>query len=688
MRESERAPDRVVDAQSGQREQPARDAVDARLALAPPSSRGTNVRMMAAVQRQAGNRAAQHVARRAQPVQRQPAPAPAPAAGADPASAGLIVEDSVTDLRPEQMRRGEFVRHAQAAAQEGTRAGLGPLAAQGEAELRATTARYAGQPAAQLEATARAEVAGAAAATSAAALVSSIREAANNEAKGRLAAGVSDTAARAVNAALDAASRAGSAITSLIFKPKAGSSPTSGPGEVGAAKATLGRGDAVPDRLRAEVEGVTGQDLSDVRLHTSGPAPEMADQLGARAFTVGNDIVVASGEPPTGTLDGDALLAHELAHAAQQSTATDTGAAAKSDAQASDLAELAADDVAADAVIGLWTGARTRLSEAGPTVAARVRTGLRLQRCGRAKIDPTKEELNKKVLEGMATANAGGDAKRGIHYPFNYKAKYPEEWKALGSPDDGHADTTYWSRVAFMHWVRKPGVSASKAMDAWFRGPTIADCASVATASEVNALRAALGDAKFDRLFGGEGKKPIAGPDGRRISLEIGQGSGSSVVADLMRATQSATDAGVPGKRNVQPGEWHYFANHPAYPKKHPTGYWQGENALFKGDDGGVQMWTGFGATYNEDGMNKALVDQYNLAPTPDDQAKRKDLYDKHGPNVNDWPPNVKKFHGEFPDQIEVPHMLAAGGGFEASAGKELDPAKVKALSDRPDLNE
>ncbi len=211
----------------------------------------------------------------------------------------------------------------------------------------------------------------------------------------------------------------------------------------------------------------------------------------------------------------------------------------------------------------------------------------------------------------MATANAGGSASSGVHYPFNYKPKYPEDWKRLGSPDDGYADPAYWTRVEFMHWVRKPAVSASAAMDAWFRGVTIADCASVATASQVNALRAALGDTKFDRLFGGEGKKPIEGPDGKRISLEIGQGVGSSVVADLMRATESAKDAGTPGKRNVQPGEWHYFANHPAYPKKHPTGFWQGENALFKGDEGGVQIWTGFGATYSEDGMNKVLVEEY-----------------------------------------------------------------------------
>jgi hypothetical protein len=599
-----------------------------------------------------------------------------------------VVDETVADLRPEQMHRGEFVRQARVAAQEGAAAALGPLAEQSGAEVEATATRYAGQPAAQLEAAVRGEVAGAAGAVNATGMLHAIREAANNEARGRLAAGVTDTAVKTIGSALDAASRFGSAVTSLIFKSRTETSPATGPGEAAAAQARLGRGDAVPASLRAEVEGVTGQDLSDVRLHTHGPAPAMADELGARAFTVGRDIVVAGGEPAAGTVEGDALLAHELAHAAQQGGVAGSEHAAKSNSESTDLAEVAADDVAADAVVGLWTGVRGRLAEAGPTAAARVKTGLQLQRCGRAKIEPTKEELNKKVLQGMATANAGGSASSGVHYPFNYKPKYPEDWKRLGSPEDGYADPAYWTLVEFMHWVRKPGVSASAAMDAWFRGVTIADCASVATAAQVNALRAALGDTKFDRLFGGEGKKPIEGPDGKRISLEIGQGVGSSVVADLMRATESAKDAGTPGKRNVQPGEWHYFANHPAYPKKHPTGFWQGENALFKGEEGGVQMWTGFGATYSEDNMNKVLVEEYKHKPTAEDIAKRKRLYDKHGADVANWPDDVKKFHGEFPDEIDVPQMLAAGGGFQGKDGKELDPAKVAALKNRPDLND
>ena len=61
-----------------------------------------------------------------------------------------------------------------------------------------------------------------------------------------------------------------------------------------------------------------GSDLSGVRVHTSALAAESASAVGARAFTVGNDIVFGRGEFAPGTTDGSRLLAHELTHYVQQ----------------------------------------------------------------------------------------------------------------------------------------------------------------------------------------------------------------------------------------------------------------------------------------------------------------------------------------------------------------------------------
>ncbi len=151
MRESERAPGRVVGESNRQPDVRTSDGVVEQIGPRLASKRALDTRLVAAVQRQAGNRAAEHAARRARPVQRQAPPAPPAAAPADPAAAGIVVEETVADLRPEQMHRGEFVRQARVAAQEGAAAALGPLAEQSEAEVEATASRYAGQQAAQLK---------------------------------------------------------------------------------------------------------------------------------------------------------------------------------------------------------------------------------------------------------------------------------------------------------------------------------------------------------------------------------------------------------------------------------------------------------------------------------------------------------------------------------------------------------
>lgn len=59
-------------------------------------------------------------------------------------------------------------------------------------------------------------------------------------------------------------------------------------------------------------------DLSGVHVHTGARADASARALGARAFVVGRDIVFADGQFAPGTASGRTLLAHELAHVAQQ----------------------------------------------------------------------------------------------------------------------------------------------------------------------------------------------------------------------------------------------------------------------------------------------------------------------------------------------------------------------------------
>lgn len=78
-------------------------------------------------------------------------------------------------------------------------------------------------------------------------------------------------------------------------------------------------GQALDSPTRAFFEARFKQNFSHVRVHTDKQAAISAQQISARAYTVGRDIVFGSGEYAPTTMMGQQLLAHELAHIVQQS---------------------------------------------------------------------------------------------------------------------------------------------------------------------------------------------------------------------------------------------------------------------------------------------------------------------------------------------------------------------------------
>lgn len=62
-----------------------------------------------------------------------------------------------------------------------------------------------------------------------------------------------------------------------------------------------------------------GHDFSHVRIHTDSQANESARAINAKAYTIGDDIVFASGQHSPDSQQGQRLLAHELVHVVQQS---------------------------------------------------------------------------------------------------------------------------------------------------------------------------------------------------------------------------------------------------------------------------------------------------------------------------------------------------------------------------------
>ena len=86
-------------------------------------------------------------------------------------------------------------------------------------------------------------------------------------------------------------------------------------------------GQSLDPVTRAFMERRFRRDFSDVRLHTDIDAADRAAGLGARAFTVGSHVVFGAREFAPHTRSGRSLIAHELAHVAQNRSADPTSRA-------------------------------------------------------------------------------------------------------------------------------------------------------------------------------------------------------------------------------------------------------------------------------------------------------------------------------------------------------------------------
>jgi hypothetical protein len=158
-----------------------------------------------------------------------------------------------------------------------------------------------------------------------------------------------------------------------LRRSAAGAAPAAVPAVVGEALRSPGR--PLPGAARAALEPGFGRDFSGVRVHTDAKAAESAQAVQARAYTVGQDVVFAAGQYEPDSLAGLHLLAHELAHTAQDDGGLHPSAEWEglSICAANDPAEREAERAAAavlrggEAAVSQRPGG-ARLFRAGPTV--------------------------------------------------------------------------------------------------------------------------------------------------------------------------------------------------------------------------------------------------------------------------------------------------------------------------------
>lgn len=105
-----------------------------------------------------------------------------------------------------------------------------------------------------------------------------------------------------------------------LIQRTAAQNATVTPGVNAGIDAMRGGGRPLSANTRALMESRFGYSFANVRVHTGDNAAKVANNINARAFTIGKDIAFGEGQYQPNTPDGNKLLAHELTHVVQQTS--------------------------------------------------------------------------------------------------------------------------------------------------------------------------------------------------------------------------------------------------------------------------------------------------------------------------------------------------------------------------------
>jgi len=316
-----------------------------------------------------------------------PIATPETAAADESAAAGLVVEDEARQLAPGQMRRSEFLdelRTAVCAAADAELAAVG-RSTEGCPYIERWIGYYRTQSSQHIERAIRRYAPGTAGMTAARDYIPMLAEqvrravavwATTGEITG-VPEGVSPEAPGA------GAGGAPAAAGNILFKGHDGGAREASDPQ--AIQAQLGSGHPLDSGVKSRMETAFGHDFSRVRVHADAESARLAASLNARAFTIGPEIAFEAGEYQPGTLVGDALLAHELAHVVQQGGAVSSAGPLPEGGTEYNGLEEDADNSAVGVVASLWGGAKGMLANISKNAMPSLRSGLSLQRCPKKK---------------------------------------------------------------------------------------------------------------------------------------------------------------------------------------------------------------------------------------------------------------------------------------------------------------
>ncbi|KAK1177578.1 DUF4157 domain-containing protein [Streptomyces sp. NBS 14/10] len=110
-----------------------------------------------------------------------------------------------------------------------------------------------------------------------------------------------------------------------------------------------GGGQPLDTDVRTDMETRLGADFSGVRLHTDSAAHESAKEVGARAYTVGENVVFQRDSYDPASHQGRTTLAHELTHVMQQRSGPVDGTEAAGGIRVSDPSDRFEQEASANA---------------------------------------------------------------------------------------------------------------------------------------------------------------------------------------------------------------------------------------------------------------------------------------------------------------------------------------------------